>query len=133
MMGSLGHGKEFGQFLKVRMHGFPAWFIRRIYYLLQVPGWGRKLRILIDWTFALLFRPDVVKVGLDSETAALLCEVALDDAAAGPPEEDGTPSDSASDGSPLALARSANSAAGGDGRTYYFVARQEFEKLPATH
>jgi hypothetical protein len=83
MMGCLGHGQGFGQLLKVRVYGFPAWFIRRTYYLLQTPGWGRRLRIVIDWTFALLFRPDVVKVGLDSETALLLREVAPPDAAAG--------------------------------------------------
>jgi NADH dehydrogenase len=87
MMGSLGRGKGFGRILKVRVHGFPAWVIRRIYYLLQMPGWGRRLRILIDWTFALLFRPDIVKVGLDVETASLAREVALDDAAAGRQEE----------------------------------------------
>ena len=75
MMGSLGHSNGFGQLLKVRVHGFPAWFIRRTYYLLQMPGWSRRLRIMIDWTFALLFRPDIVKVGLDSETASLLREV----------------------------------------------------------
>ena len=49
------------------MHGFLAWFVRRTYYLLQMPGWGRRLRIMIDWTFALLFRPDIVKISLDSE------------------------------------------------------------------
>ena len=103
MMGSLGHGKGFGQLLKVRVHGFPAWFVRRTYYLLQMPGWGRRLRIMIDWTFALLFRPDIVKVGLDSETALLLREVALGDAAGGPQEEGGARTDSATDGSPLAL------------------------------
>ena len=81
MMGSLGHGRGFGQLLKVRVYGLPAWFVRRTYYLLQTPGWGRRLRIVIDWTFALLFRPDVVKVGLDSETALLLREVACDAAA----------------------------------------------------
>jgi NADH dehydrogenase len=69
MMGSLGHSKAFGQLLKVRVRGFPAWFIRRTYYLLQMPGWARRLRIVIDWTFALLFRPDVVKFGMDSEEA----------------------------------------------------------------
>ena len=53
MMGSLGHGKAFGQLLKVRVHGVFAWFVRRTYYLLQMPGWGRRLRIMIDWTFAL--------------------------------------------------------------------------------
>ena len=87
MMGSLGHGKGFGQLLGVRVYGFPAWFIRRTYYLLQMPGWSRKLRIVIDWTFALLFRPDIVKVGLDSETALLLREVAGGDEALAHPEE----------------------------------------------
>ena len=72
MMGSIGHSKAFGQLLKVRIHGLLAWFVRRTYYLLQMPGWSRRLRILIDWTFALLFRPDIVKISLDSETAMLL-------------------------------------------------------------
>ncbi len=72
MMGSLGRGDGFGQLLGLRVRGFPAWFLRRIYYLLQMPGWGRKLRIVIDWTLALLFRPDVVKVGLDPEIASIL-------------------------------------------------------------
>jgi NADH dehydrogenase len=75
MMGSLGHYMAFGQFLKVRLRGFPAWFMRRTYYLLQMPGWSRRLRIVVDWTFGLLFQPDIVKVGLDSETASLLEEV----------------------------------------------------------
>jgi hypothetical protein len=79
VMGSLGHTTGFGQFLKIRMHGFPAWFVRRMYYLLQMPGWRRRLRIMIDWTFALLFRPDITKVGLDGETAFVLREAAVDE------------------------------------------------------
>jgi NADH dehydrogenase len=67
MMGSLGHNRAFGQLLKVRVRGVLAWFVRRTYYLLQMPGWVRRLRIMIDWTFALLFRPDIVKISLDSE------------------------------------------------------------------
>jgi NADH dehydrogenase len=67
MMGSLGNCKAFGQLLKVRLRGFPAWVVRRTYYLLQMPTWKRRLRIMIDWTFALLFRPDIVKIGLESE------------------------------------------------------------------
>jgi hypothetical protein len=42
---------------------------------------------MIDWTFALLLRPAVVKVSLDSESMLRLPEAALGDAAAGPPEE----------------------------------------------
>jgi len=67
MMGSLGHNKAFAKLIKVRVRGVLAWFIRRNYYLLQMPGWSRRTRIVIDWTFALLFRPDIVKISLDSE------------------------------------------------------------------
>jgi NADH dehydrogenase len=69
MMGSLGHYRAFGTLLHVRVRGFPAWFIRRTYYLLQMPGWRRRLRIMADWTFALFFGPDIVKVSLESEEA----------------------------------------------------------------
>ena len=72
MMGSLGHGKAFAQLLKLRVRGVPAWFVRRTYYLLQMPGWGRRMRIVVDWTFALCVRPDIVKISLDSEAALLL-------------------------------------------------------------
>jgi NADH dehydrogenase len=72
MMGSLGHSKAFGQLLGVRVRGALAWLVRRTYYLLQMPTWRRRLRILIDWAFALLFRPDVVKIDLDSEEDVLL-------------------------------------------------------------
>jgi NADH dehydrogenase len=67
MMGSLGHCKAFGQLLGVRVRGVLAWLVRRSYYLLQMPGWRRQLRIMIDWAFALLFRPDVGKIDLDSD------------------------------------------------------------------
>ena len=58
------------------MRGVLAWFVRRTYYLLQMPGWRRRLRIMTDWTFALLFRPDIVKLSLDSEAALILREAA---------------------------------------------------------
>jgi NADH dehydrogenase len=72
MMGELGHHRAFAQFFNVRLRGFIAWWMRRSYYLLATPGWVRRLRIVIDWTFALLFRPDIVKVDLEREHAVLL-------------------------------------------------------------
>jgi len=93
MMGSLGHGKAFGQLLKVRVRGILAWFVRRTYYLFQMPGWRRRLRIMIDWTFALLFRPDTVKISLDTEAALLLREVAEVAARTGARNEDGSGSE----------------------------------------
>jgi NADH dehydrogenase len=72
MMGSLGHHKAFAQAFNARLRGLLAWWVRQTYYLLATPGWGRRLRIVLDWTFALFFRPDVVKVDLDREHALLL-------------------------------------------------------------
>jgi NADH:ubiquinone reductase (H+-translocating) len=106
MMGSLGRNTGFGQFLKVRLHGFPAWFIRRTYYLLQTPGWSRRLRMMIDWTFGLLFRPDIVKIGLDSETASLLREMELRNVLTGDHLEDGGRIESTAGGAQLALGKS---------------------------
>ena len=77
------------------MRGLPAWFARRTYYLLQMPGWSRRLRMMIDWTFGLLFRPDIVKVGLDSETASLLREVAIRDLGSRQLDKSGTPAEPA--------------------------------------
>ena len=67
MMGSLGHCQAFGQLIKVRGARSLAWFVRRSYYLMQMPGPVRKLRIMIDWAFGLLFSPDIVKISLDRE------------------------------------------------------------------
>jgi NADH dehydrogenase len=78
LMGSLGHSRGFGQLLKVRVRGLLAWFVRRTYYLMQMPGWSRRLRIMSDWTFAFLFRPDICKVSLENERAAFLLATTTD-------------------------------------------------------
>jgi NADH dehydrogenase len=48
----------------VRLRGFPAWWITRTYHLYQVPGLSRKLRIVADWTIALLFRRDIAEFSM---------------------------------------------------------------------
>ena len=85
IMGSLGHAKGFGQVLGMRLRGFAAWWVRRTYYLLQMPGWGRRLHVVLDWTAALLFRPDIVKIDLASESALLLRNAAAGAAPAAAP------------------------------------------------
>ncbi len=57
MMGSLGHSKGFATLIKARVRGVPAWFIRRTYYLMQMPGWRRRMRIMIDWRSRCCLRP----------------------------------------------------------------------------
>jgi NADH dehydrogenase len=66
-MASLGHTRAVALVFGVRLTGFAAWWIRRTYYLFQMPRWDKRLRIVLDWTVALFFRPDITKVGLEVE------------------------------------------------------------------
>jgi NADH dehydrogenase len=66
-LASLGHTRAVARVLGIRLTGFPAWWIRRTYYLFQMPRWERRLRIVLDWTVALFFRPDTTKVDLRVE------------------------------------------------------------------
>jgi NADH dehydrogenase len=66
-MASLGHTRAVALVCGVRLTGFLAWWIRRTYYLFQMPRWDRRLRIVLDWTVALFFRPDITRVDLRVE------------------------------------------------------------------
>ena len=66
-MASLGHTRAVARVFGVRLTGFLAWWVRRTYYLFQMPRWDRRLRIVLDWTVALFFRPDITKVELGVE------------------------------------------------------------------
>ncbi|HEU4628782.1 MAG TPA: NAD(P)/FAD-dependent oxidoreductase [Gemmatimonadaceae bacterium] len=81
-MASLGHSRAVAQVMGVRLTGFPAWWLRRTYYLLQMPRWDRRLRIVLDWTAALFSRPDITKVDVPAEPATV--ETLLDRAAEAP-------------------------------------------------
>jgi len=67
-MASLGGTRAVAMVMGMRLTGFPAWWIRRTYYLFQMPRWDRRLRIMLDWTVALFFKPDVTKVELPTLT-----------------------------------------------------------------
>ena len=67
IMAALGHSRAVARVLGLRLTGFPAWWLRRTYYLFQMPRWDRRFRIVLDWTIALFFRPDITKVDLAVE------------------------------------------------------------------
>ena len=66
-MASLGHTRAVARVFGLPLTGFAAWWIRRTYYLFQMPRWDRRLRIVLDWTVALFFRPDITEVELRVE------------------------------------------------------------------
>ena len=66
-MAALGHTDAVARVMGFPLTGFPAWWVRRTYYLFQMPRWDRRLRIVLDWTVSLFFRPDITKVELQVE------------------------------------------------------------------
>jgi NADH:ubiquinone reductase (H+-translocating) len=63
-LAALGHFKGVGRVYNIKIYGFVAWWVWRTYYLMQMPQWSRRLRIVIDWTIALFFKNDVVELDL---------------------------------------------------------------------
>jgi NADH:ubiquinone reductase (H+-translocating) len=61
---TLGRYKGIADVLGLRLRGFPGWFVTRTYHLLQLPLFSRKLRVVTDWTVALLFRRDIAELGM---------------------------------------------------------------------
>jgi NADH:ubiquinone reductase (H+-translocating) len=60
---TLGRYKGIADVLGIRLRGFVGWFVTRSYHLYQLPLTQRRLRVVVDWTVALLFRRDVVELG----------------------------------------------------------------------
>jgi NADH dehydrogenase len=60
---SLGLYRGVAEIYGVKLRGFPAWFMHRTYHVSRMPTLNRKIRIIADWTAALLFRREVVSLG----------------------------------------------------------------------
>lgn len=59
MMATVGHLKGVAQIFGVKLRGLPAWLLWRGYYLSQMPTFGRKLRIFVEWSWGMFFPPDI--------------------------------------------------------------------------
>jgi NADH dehydrogenase len=63
-LAALGRHKGVGRVYGFKIYGFLAWWVWRTYYLLQMPRFDRRLRLVIDWTIALFFKNDVVELDM---------------------------------------------------------------------
>ncbi len=66
-MAAFGHTRAAADVRGLFLTGFIAWWMRRTYYLFQMPRWDTRVRIALDWTLSLLFKPDLTKVDLAEE------------------------------------------------------------------
>ena len=60
---SLGRYKGVANVFGVKVKGFAGWFLHRSYHLWAMPTIGRRVRIALDWTIALLFPRDISQLG----------------------------------------------------------------------
>ncbi|HEY5860100.1 MAG TPA: FAD-dependent oxidoreductase, partial [Actinomycetota bacterium] len=60
---SLGRYKGVADVFGVKVKGFAGWVLHRSYHLLAMPTIGRRVRIAVDWTIALLFPRDITQLG----------------------------------------------------------------------
>jgi len=66
-MAAFGHTQAVADVRGFELTGFIAWWMRRTYYLLQMPRWETRVRIAVDWTVSLFYRPDLTKIDLAAE------------------------------------------------------------------
>ena len=66
----------------VKWRGVPAWLLARSYYLSEIPGLKRKLRLLVDWMVGEAFGRDSAELGQIGRSPSLGAElIAVEDAA----------------------------------------------------
>ncbi len=58
-LASIGDRAAVAEVMGMHFRGFIAWWMWRTIYLSKLPGTGRKLRVMIDWTFDLFFPRDI--------------------------------------------------------------------------
>ena len=61
-LATIGERAAVAEILGMHFKGFVAWWMWRTIYLAKLPGTARKLRVMIDWTFDLIFRRDISQI-----------------------------------------------------------------------
>lgn len=85
-LAAIGHCNAVAQLGRLRLRGLPAWLLWRAIYVLKIPTWTAKVRVFLEWTWAMFFRRDLgyLDFGLSSADAThgkpLLANAAADEA-----------------------------------------------------
>jgi NADH dehydrogenase len=62
-LAAIGHNKAVAELFGVKLAGFVAWLLWRGVYLLKIPTLGRKVRLYLEWNWAMFFPPDISHLG----------------------------------------------------------------------
>jgi NADH:ubiquinone reductase (H+-translocating) len=74
---SLGLYKGVAEVYGVKLRGIVAWFMHRTYHVSRMPTWNRRIRIVFDWTGALVLGREIVSLGQINEPKAEFERIAV--------------------------------------------------------
>ncbi len=63
MLASIGHNKAVAEIYGIRLSGLIAFMMWRGVYLLKVPTLARKIRLFLEYNWAMFFPPDIAHMG----------------------------------------------------------------------
>jgi len=62
LLATIGHHNGVAEIYRLRFSGLVAWFLWRTVYLMKIPTIRRKLNVVVDWTWDIFFKPNIVQV-----------------------------------------------------------------------
>jgi len=62
LLATIGHHNGVAEIYRLRFSGLVAWFLWRTIYLMKIPTFMRKLNVVVDWTWDIFFKPNIVEV-----------------------------------------------------------------------
>ena len=71
MMATIGRLSGVAQAGGLRLRGFSAWLLWRAYYLSFMPTYLKKIKIFFEWTWSMLFTPEIINLRFTTSQAAL--------------------------------------------------------------
>ena len=67
LLATIGHHNGVAEIYRLRFSGVLAWFLWRTVYLLKIPTFRRKLNVIVDWTWDIFFKPNIVEVHVEQQ------------------------------------------------------------------
>jgi NADH:ubiquinone reductase (H+-translocating) len=67
LLATIGHHNGVAEIYGLRFSGLLAWFMWRTIYLMKIPTFRRKLNVMVDWTWDIFFKPNIVQVRVEQQ------------------------------------------------------------------
>jgi NADH:ubiquinone reductase (H+-translocating) len=67
LLATIGHHNGVAEIYGLKFSGLLAWFMWRTIYLMKIPTIRRKLNVIVDWTWDIFFKPNVVELHVEQQ------------------------------------------------------------------